>query len=200
MRVIDCIQGSEEWERLRARPTASQFYRFTTPVRGDYAKAAGKYACEIVAKRLGIHIEPPPSTAMEWGTYYEPDARAAYAARTGREVTEVGFVVPDDTDAYGGSPDGLVGDDGLLEIKCPQATTIIEWIDECRLPDQFRPQIQGLLLITGRQWCDFYAWHPRPLSFTVRVEADLKYQVKIADNLVQLLERIEQIERRVTGE
>jgi len=195
MRIIDVAQRSEEWDKLRARPTASNFYKFITPAKGDYSKQATAYACEVIAKRLGVFTEPPPSFWMEWGVENEPHARAAYEARDlGGKVEQVGFIMPDDTDAYGGSPDGLVGDDGMIEIKCPKPETLISYHATGMLPDQYKPQVQGLLMIAGRDWCDFFAWHPELAPFLIRVHADFGYQAKIAANLLKLLEEIERIE------
>ncbi|MFH1738193.1 MAG: lambda exonuclease family protein [bacterium] len=197
MRTIDCRQQSEEWERWRNRPTASEFSSFVTPARGDYSKQATAYAAKIVAKRLGVYTEPPPTFWMEWGMEHEPNAKYAYVQQTGREVQEVGFILPDHTDAYGGSPDGLVGDDGLIEIKCPAPETLIAYHAADEIPLQYKPQIQGLLLISGRAWCDFYVFHPQLTPFIKRVEPDIGYQAKIADCLIVLLEEIKEIESRV---
>jgi len=197
MRIIDCRQQTEEWDRWRNRPTASEFSKCCTPVRGDYASQAAGYAAKIVAKRLGVYTEPPPTFWMEWGTEHEPNAMAAYTTQTGREVTEVGFILPDGTDAYGGSPDGLVGDHGLIEIKCPAPETLIAYHADGVLPVQYKTQIQGLLLISGRAWCDFYVFHPELTPFLLRVEPDEKYQTKLAHCLLQLLEKIESIEGKV---
>lgn len=197
MRIIDCQQQSEEWERWRNRPTASEFSSFVTPARGDYSAQATAYAAKIVAKRLGVYTEPPPTFWMEWGMEHEPNARHAYTVATGREVQEVGFIIPDSTNAYGGSPDGLVGDDGLIEIKCPAPETLIGYHAAGELPKQYKPQIQGLLLISGRPWCDFFVFHPQLTPFLLRVEADEKYQTKIAEGLLQLLAEIKAIEAKV---
>ena len=197
MRIIECQQQSEEWDRWRARPTASEFGSFCTPARGDYSKQATEYAAKIVAKRLGVYTEPPPSFWMEWGTEHEPNARHAYTLQTDREVQEVGFILPDGTDAYGGSPDGLVGDDGLIEIKCPKPETLIAYHANGTLPDAYKPQVQGLLLISGRAWCDFFVFHPELEPFLLRVEPDLDYQAKIAENLLLLLREVERIESHV---
>jgi hypothetical protein len=197
MRIIECRQQSEEWDRWRNRPTASEFDSFITPARGDYSKQATGYAAKIVAKRLRVYTEPPPSFWMVWGNEQEPNARHAYTSATGREVVEVGFVLPDETDAFGGSPDGLVGDDGLIEIKCPAPETLIGYHAAGILPSQYKPQIQGLLLITGREWCDFFAFHPELTPFMLRIEADEKYQAKIANGLLSLLKEIERIESKV---
>ena len=197
MRIIDCEQRSEEWERWRNRPTASEFGSFITPARGDYSKQATAYAAKIVAKQLGVYTEPPPTFWMEWGVEQEPNAKAAYTAMTGRDVQDVGFIIPDNTDAYGGSPDGLVGDDGLIEIKCPAPETHISYHAAGELPVQYRPQVQGLLFISGRLWCDFLAFHPELTPFLIRVEPDLKYQEKMANCLLLLLKEIERIRASV---
>jgi hypothetical protein len=134
---------------------------------------------------------------MTWGIENEPHAKHAYTARTGREIEEVGFVVPDDTDLFGCSPDGLIGVDGLIEVKCPAPETLIAYHWSGELPDQYRPQVQGQLLVTGRLWCDFWAWHPRVAPFLLRVEADPGYQEKILTCLTQLLHEIREIENKM---
>jgi len=197
MRIIDCEQQTEAWERWRNRPTASEFDKFVTPARGDYSAQATAYAAKIVAKRLGVYTEPPPSWAMERGTELEPSAKIAYTRQTGLEIRDVGFVLPDNTDAYGCSPDGLVGDDGLVEIKCPFAETLIAYHAEGVLPMQYRPQVQGSLLITGRAWCDFYVFHEELTPFLLRIEPDFEYQAKIAQGLLKLLTEIQRIEGNV---
>jgi hypothetical protein len=198
LRIIDVIQGSEQWERWRNRPTASEFHSFITPARGEYSSQATAYAAKIVAKRLGVYEEPPPTFWMTWGTEQEPNAKYAYTAMTKRLIQDVGFVLPDHTDAFGGSPDGLVGDEGLLEIKCPAPETLIAYHAAGELPAQYKPQVQGLLLITGRAWCDFLVYHPELTPFLLRIEPDLDYQAKIAECLLKLLEEIERIETRVS--
>jgi hypothetical protein len=198
MRIIDdCEQGSEKWERLRARATASEFHSFVTPAKGDYSAQATAYAAKIVAKRLGVYTEPPPTYWMEYGTEMEPNAKHAYTLQTGRAVRNVAFIMPDHTDAYGGSPDGLVGDDGLLEVKCPAPETLIAYHAAGELPVQYKPQVQGLLLISGRAWCDFFVFHPELTPLLLRIEPDEKYQTKIAQCLLLLLQEVERIEARV---
>lgn len=197
MRIVDCRQQTEEWDRWRNRPTASEFGKFCTPAKGEYSSQATGYAAKIVAKRLGVYQEPPPSFWMEWGNEHEPNARHWYCTEYECDVRQVGFVLPDHTDAYGGSPDGLVGDDGLVELKCPAPETLINYHAEGILPLAYKPQVQGLLLITGRKWCDFVAWHPELSPFVIRVEPDEKYQTKQAEALLRLLEEIARIEASV---
>jgi YqaJ-like viral recombinase domain len=194
MRIIDIQQQTEEWERWRNRPTASEFSSFITPARGDYSAQATGYAAKIVAKQLGVYTEPPPTYWMEWGNEHEPNAKHAYTQHTGRAVVDVGFILPDGTDAYGGSPDGLVGDDGLIEIKCPAPETLINYHANGTFPVQYRPQVQGLLLISGRLWCDFFVFHPELTPFLIRVEPDYEYQTKMAVGLLELLKEIKRIE------
>ena len=194
MRIVNCRQQSEEWDALRCRPTASDFDRFITPVKGDYSASANAYAAMVVAKRLGVYTEPPPSYWMTWGTEMEPNAKHAYETITGLAITEVGFILPDETDAYGGSPDGLIGDDGLIEIKCPAPETLIAYHAAGTMPIAYKPQVQGLLMISGRKWLDFWGYHPELSPFHERIMPDLAYQAKIADGLLKLLEEIQRIE------
>jgi hypothetical protein len=201
MRIINCRQQSEEWDRWRNRPTASEFGKFVTPARGEYSSQATGYAAKIVAKRLGVYTEPPPSFWMEWGIEHEPNARNAYTLETGREVREVGFILPDGTDAYGGSPDGLIsgarGYEGGLEVKCPMPETLIRWHADGVLPMEYKPQVQGLLLISGLKWWDFYGFHPELEPFLLRIRPDIKYQTKMAECLLLLLEQVRRIESHV---
>ena len=197
MRIIDCEQRSEEWERLRCRPTCSEFGSFVTPAKGEYSSQATKYAAKIVAKQLGVWQEPPTSFWMDWGTTHEPNAKHAYTKMTGKEIRDVGFVMPDDTDAYGGSPDGFIGNDGIIEIKCPAPETLIQYHAMGEFPVQYRPQVQGLLMVTGLAYCTFFAFHPELDPFIYTVPRDDAYQAKIADCLLQLLEEITRIENMV---
>lgn len=209
MEIVDCIQRTEKWERERCQPTASEFGSFITPVKGDYSASANAYAAKVVAKKRGIYTEPPPSYWMEWGTEHEDEARMAYTAHTGREVTAVGYVRPDHSDAYGGSPDGLVGEDGILEVKCPSPEKLVSYhlenelrADkglEPKIPDEYKPQVQGLLMITERQWCDFFVYHPGVPPLLIRVLPDIEYQEKIAAGLIKLLATIERIETCLKG-
>ena len=197
-RIVDVVQGSEAWDRLRARPTASNFGRIVSPAKGDYSDQATAYAAEIVAKRMGLYTSPPPSYWMVHGTESEPFARAAYEELNGVEVQQVGFIVPLFTDVYGGSPDGLIGNDGMIEIKCPKPESVLKWIAQGTVPLEHVPQIQGLLMITRLPYADFFAWHPGLTPFQIRVYADDHYQAKIAKAIYKLLEEVDRIESLVS--
>ena len=115
------------------------------------------------------------SDAMIRGTELEPEARENYEFITGNEVQEVGFIVDLD-DTYGCSPDGLIGEDGGIEIKCPLGATMVKYL---RSPDElvknYWQQIQGCMFVTGRKWWDAFAYHPSTPHVLVRVERDDAY-------------------------
>jgi hypothetical protein len=205
MRTYDVEQRSEAWEQLRlGRPTASNFNRIVTPVKGDYAAGARKYAYELVAQRIGTWTPPPPSFWMEWGSEHEEAAVSAYEAITGHWTKQVGFVIPNDTDAYGGSPDRFVSkscdwDDPLtlLEVKCPSPTTLIEYHDLKSLPLEYRAQVQGLLWITGFASCDFFAWHPEIEPFLLTIQRDEVYIGKLTEAMPKFLADLDEIAGKV---
>ena len=199
MRTYDVEQRSEAWERLRnGRPTASNFGRIVTPIKGELSKSCTGYACELVAQRLGVWTPPPPSFWMEWGTEHEEAAVTAYEALTGHVTEKVGFVTPDDTDAFGGSPDRLIPfHNGLLEVKCPKPETLIEYHVDGKLPSEYKPQVQGLLAITGLTRCDFFAWHPELTPFLLTVKRDEAYIERLLDGLAEFLLLLARIGEKV---
>ena len=214
MRIIDCEQGGEEWDRWRARPTASQFHRFVTPAKGEYSAQATKYACEIVRKRRGAQtIERMSSAWEEYGTDNEPNAAHSYERQFGVTLSKAGFVLPDGTDAYGGSPDRLANlrevstpsaadqrwaADGVVEFKCTSPEELMMMhLDPTKGEIYAKPQVQGLLMVTKCAWCDFYVWHPDLEPFHMRILPDLEYQQKIADALVLFLEEIQRVEETI---
>ena len=94
-------------------------------------------------------------------TEQEPFARAAYETKTGELVTEVGFIVHPEIDQAGASPDGLVSDEGMVEIKCPESKTMIETLLSDKVPDKYFKQMQWQMACTGRNWCDYVVFDPR---------------------------------------
>ena len=178
MKIVDCIQGSEDWWEARLGfVTASNFGKVLNKKTGR-----GLYMRKLAAERLtGLREESYKNEIMEKGSETEQEAKRFYEMANDCHVEQVGFVMRDDW--IGGSPDGLIGKDGLLEIKCPLSSTHIEVILSGKMPMLHIPQVQGLLWVTERKWCDFVSYDPRVLSqpiFVVRIERDTEYFKKLA--------------------
>ncbi len=183
MKRVDCAQGSPEWLAARAGiATASCFSDILAKGRGnDEAVSRRNLRSKLVVERLtGCAVASFTSAAMQQGTEREPLARAAYESKTGHFVDEVGLLLHDALEA-GASPDGLIGDDGGLEIKCPELPAHLEYVrlDQGCPPAKYMPQIQGCMWITGRQWWDFVSFNPdfpAKLQLVVRrVKRDERY-------------------------
>lgn len=161
---IDCAQGSPEWLAARCGiATASCFADILANGKGSAESVARRnLRSKLVVERLtGKPVPTFQSAAMLQGTEREPMARAAYESFTGHFVDEVGFLRHDEIEA-GASPDGLVGDKGGVEIKCPELSAHLEYL---RLPlglcpSKYVAQIQGCLWITGRDWWEFVSFNP----------------------------------------
>jgi hypothetical protein len=176
MKVHDCVQLSPEWfEARRGIPTASNFDRIITPKTMKLASAADDYIAELIAEVFHIgplsDLQTPMSRAMLHGVDSEPAARAFYSLETGCDVQQVGFITTDDGRA-GSSPDGLVGDEGCIEIKCPQGKAHVVYLLAGGLPSEYRGQVHGNLLVTGLAWCDFLSYCEGLPPLLVRVTAD----------------------------
>jgi putative phage-type endonuclease len=155
-------QRTPEWFAKRlGLVTASRIADVMAKVKTGTAASRSGYMTQLVTERLtGQPTEGYQSAAMEWGIEQEGAARAAYEARTGVLVDEVDFVRHPILEA-GASPDGLVGEDGCIEIKCPNTATMLEYIEDRSVPRKYLLQIQWQLACTGRNWCDFVAYDPR---------------------------------------
>ncbi|MGH7238158.1 MAG: lambda exonuclease family protein, partial [Candidatus Saccharimonadales bacterium] len=153
--LVNAEQRSNEWFAARlGKATASRFNDIMAKTRSGYAASRKNYLAELVTEILtGKQAEMFVSAAMQWGTDNEPVARLQYSLASGNEVEETGFWIHD-TLAAGASPDGLIGKDGCLEIKCPNTATHIETLRSGKLPWQYRWQVQGQMWITGKKWCD----------------------------------------------
>lgn len=209
MIIYHCEQGTDDWKQVRkGKATASQFGRILTPKTMKLSAQSRSYAIKLAAEQLGVETQDrPPSEAMQIGIDREPFAREDYAERHGVHVSEVGFVCPNDSTDWGMSPDGMIGFDvgvgdlvvvdGLLEIKCPQAETLIEYHLNGVLPPEYAAQVQGQMWVAGAEWCDFFAYHPELEPFEIRVYPDLKYHAALADALPKFIEQVSQIKSKV---
>ena len=176
----DLEQGSESWlEARRGMVTASVVGKLLTPTgrvaANDYSRAL---TLELAAERItGTSEYVFVNADMERGNEVEPLARDLYASHYGRPVTQVGFMVEDKWGfSIGYSPDGLVGDDGLIEVKGPRAKKHLKTIVENQVPAEYVAQIQCGLLVSGRQWCDFLTYFGGMPMYPIRVHADPKWQ------------------------
>lgn len=157
-------QGTPEWFAARAgRVTASKIADVMAKGRGNAPSATrSNYMAQLVAERLtGNCAETFKSAAMDHGTETEPQARAQYTMTTGRMVEEVAFIPHPDGWAAGASPDGLVGDDGMLEIKCPNTATHIATLRGAKIDRKYMLQMHWQMICAGRKWCDFASYDPR---------------------------------------
>ena len=158
-------QGSEEWKLQRlGKATASRVADIIAKTKSGPSASRKNYAAQLVCERLTGNIEDGyTNAAMQWGTEKEPEARATYAFlhANGVDVVEAEFVCHPEIPDSGASPDGYVGGDGLLEIKCPQSATHIETILSGKIPEKYITQIMWQMACTGRAWCDFVSFDPR---------------------------------------
>ncbi len=163
MRIIkDIQQGSQEWLDLRlGKITASRVADIMSNGRGGKtSQKAESYMNELISEILtGSQAEFYINAAMEWGNECEPQARAMYELQNDVDVVEVAFI--ELNDYVGVSPDGLVGEDGLLEIKCPTSKKQIDRALSDSYHADYKAQIQMQLWVSGRKWCDFVSFDPR---------------------------------------
>ena len=189
MIILDVEQGTEEWLQARLGvPTASNYSKIITST-GKPSAQADKYINDLVAQKLTGEIpEMFKSDAMQRGNDLEPQARAYYEFMTDNVVEEVGLIL--NYDGAGCSPDGLIGDDGGLEIKCPLGATHVSYLRANKLPTEYVQQVQGCMYITGRSWWDFVSFHPDMESMIIRVERDDEFIEKLDVQMKALLQTI----------
>lgn len=156
-------QRSTEWFAARAgRVTASRIADVMAKTKSGWGASRGNYLAQLVVERMTGTCSPGFSNAaMQWGTEKEPEARDCYAFDQGVSVVEEGFVDHPTIAMAGASPDGLVGDDGLVEIKCPNSETHMVTLLGGPIADKYLKQMQFQMACTGRQWCDFVSYDPR---------------------------------------
>ena len=161
--IIDVLQGSEEWMAARVgKVSASRIADMTAKTKSGYSTSRANYAAELVAERLtGVKAEKFVSGPMAHGVENEAAARTMYEFMHNVNVTEVGLVLHPTIDMACASPDGLVGDDGLVEIKCPNTSAHIATLLGGAVPGQYMKQMHWQMACTGRQWCDFVSFDPR---------------------------------------
>jgi putative phage-type endonuclease len=201
MRTIKCEQGSAEWKLARCGlPTASNFDKLIC-ADGKPSKQRIKYMYQIAGERIiGKPEESYKNEAMDRGNEMEAEARQLYELITGNTVEQVGLCLAEGKSIYAASPDGLVGDDGLLEIKCPILSTHVGYLLEGKLPSEYFQQTQGQLLVTGRKWLDFLSYYPAMKPLLIRVTPDKEFQKALQKELDLFCEELSDIEGKLRKE
>jgi len=200
-------QGTESWfsDRL-GKVTASRLADVLAKTKTGYSASRTNYITQLVLERItNTRAESYSNAAMQWGTEQEPFARAAYEAHTGQMVGEVGFIPHPDIEAAGASPDGLVGDDGMVEIKCPSSSTVLEvWLTHSQggnpVDAKYYAQMQWQMRCANRAWCDYVVFDPRMPAkaqlFIFRVERNPDW-LKIAED--EVLKFLAEVDAKVVA-
>ena len=177
-------QGTEEWfnDRL-GKVTASRIADIVAKTKTGESASREKYMLQLLAERVTNVREPTfLNTAMQWGTDQEPVAKLSYQIETGKTVVNVGFIPHPNIAMSGASPDGLVDDDGLVEIKCPNTSTHLQFLINQKIPKSHYDQMQWQMSCTNRKWCDY-------ISFDPRVQANIQLEIiRIERNEVYIQE------------
>lgn len=191
------VQRTEDWFQQRmGKVTASRVADVIAKTKTGWGASRANYKAQLVCERLTGCVEPSyQNDAMRWGTEKEPDALAAYCFRQDVDVTAVGFVDHPLIGNSGASPDGLVGEDGLTEVKCPQSAAHIETLLGQSVPSKYITQMQWQMACTGRQWCDFVSFDPRlpPAMqfFMRRVERDADLIAQLERDVIDFLAEVD---------
>jgi putative phage-type endonuclease len=202
-------QRTDEWFTARlGKVTASRVSDVMAKTKSGWGASRSNYMAELIVERLtGQKGDSYQNAAMMWGTNTEPLARAAYEAHRGVLVEETGFVPHPSGTMTGASPDGLIGNDGLVEIKCPNTATHIDTLMSDGAPPKYFAQMQWQMACTGRAWCDFVSFDPRMPEemqlFVARVERDDAW-ITMAEEAVQeflseLNEKVKSLKEKYDG-
>ncbi|MXO67754.1 exonuclease [Altererythrobacter marinus] len=181
-------QRSEDWFAARlGKATASRIVDVMATLKsGKPAASRENYAAQLVAERLtGAKSEGFTNAAMQWGVDMEPEARAAYAEHIGDQPVEIGFIDHPTIAMSGASPDGLVGFDGMLEIKCPNTATHIATLRGAPIERKYVLQMQWQMACAEREWCDFASYDPR-------MPEEMRLHVRRVERDDELIAEIEQ--------
>ena len=201
-------EQTDEWIRQRlGKVTASRVYDVVKKLKdGRWSAARQDYAIELLAERMsGMRQEPFLSAAMLWGVEAEHQAKLAYRRRTDSLVNDVGFVEHERIPMTGASPDALVDDDGLLEIKCPNMATHVEFLISREIEPKYLTQMQWQMACTGRSWCDFVSYDFRMMSerfrlVVKRVDRDPPLIKELEKLVTEFLSGLTRVEARLNGD
>ena len=189
-------QRTDDWFQARlGKVTASRVADVVAKTKSGYSASRDNYMADLIVERLtGQKASSFSNAAMEWGTEQEPNARAAYSARTGELVEEVGLIDHPTIPMSGASPDGLVGE-GIVEFKCPNTATHLEYLLADKVLEKYVTQMQWQMACTGRPWGDFVSYDPRLPEhlqmLIVRVPRDDKRIAELEDEVRKFLAELD---------
>lgn len=198
--MTEMEQRSEAWFQARlGRVTASRVADVIAKTKTGYSASRANYAAQLIAERLtGTVAESYSNAAMEWGTVTEPDARTAYEFFH-EPVVEVGFIEHPRIAMTGASPDGLVGTEGLVEIKCPNTATHLDTLLGQSIPGKYQAQMLWQMACTGRAWCDFISYDPRlPETMQLFVRRLERDDARIAELEAEVTAFLTEIDAKVS--
>jgi predicted phage-related endonuclease len=203
--IVPDSKGDQAWHQQRlGKLTSSRFADMMAEGRAKndkYGVAAMKYIYEKIAEQITLQPHIVTSQATDWGTQMEYDAIQKYEDESGNKVHLCGFV--EFGESAGGTPDGLVGNDGIIEVKCPfNPANHVETFLEKKVPKQYVFQIQGNLMVTDRKWCDFVSYDPRVTNdklqlFVLRVERDEEIISAIKERIIEVSEKIKELTKTI---
>jgi putative phage-type endonuclease len=204
--MSDEIQRSDEWFAARCgKATASAIHKIIAKTKTGWGADRANYEAQLIVERLtGKPTEGYTNTAMQWGIDNETQARAVYELESGNDVKEVGFIPHPSIADSGASPDGLIGNDGCLEIKCPNSATHLDFVLFKTIDKKYICQTQWQMACTGRKWCDFVSFDPRfPLNLQmmcVRVNRDPLFIAELEKEVVIFLGEVRKKMIALVGE
>jgi putative phage-type endonuclease len=193
-------QGTPEWFAQRiGKVTASRIADIMAKTKTGVSASRGNYLAQLVAERLtGQSADTFKSGAMQHGTETEPQARMVYEAETGQIVTEVAMINHPTIEMSGASPDGFVGTDGLVEIKCPNTSTHIASLMADKAPSGYMAQMQWQMACTGRAWCDFVSFDPRmPEDMQLLIKRVPRDEALIAEYEAEVIKFLAEVQETV---
>lgn len=198
MIIFECEQGSESWFEAKAgRVTGTRFGSLVAKESTkEYQNLISNLACEIITGRIE---ETYSNSIMEKGLETEPLARKEYENIFGIDIKQAGFFIPDEDEKYnewiGISPDGLIGNNAMIEIKCPLMRTHLEYIQANKLPSEYKHQVQGQLFVSKFDYCDFMSYVEGMKPFIIRVEPDKElfkeYEIRLDKLILEVKDRLE---------
>lgn len=203
--MLEIKQGTDDWHQARlGKVTASKVADVMAKTKSGPSASRTNYMMELLCQRLtGSREEGYVNAAMKRGTDMEPIARIAYEASESALVDQVGFVPHLSIPAFGASPDGLVGTDGQIEIKCPNTAQHVEFLRTGKPEGKYIIQMQAQMACTGRDWCDFVSYDdrlPEALQYKkVRIARDSAFIVTMESEIRQFLRELDELEAEMRG-